>query len=123
MTFELKCNVAGQSYEDAIYQFRTDRNPKTRLFMFKAGVLVNFAMDLEQVYMTTKNDIIYSKNGDDSVSRNSIKTKERTKIVNILQKTKRNIEKLDKVSCFEDAERYKKYNIYNIMISIAGRFI
>lgn len=54
MTFELKCNVAGQSYEDAIYQYRTERNPKTRLFLFKAGVLVNFAMDLEQVYMTTK---------------------------------------------------------------------
>lgn len=54
MTFELKCNVAGQSYEDAIYQYRTDRSPKTRLFLFKAGVLVNFAMDLEQVYMTTK---------------------------------------------------------------------
>ncbi len=56
MTFELKCNVAGQSYEDAIYQYRTERNPKTRLFLFKAGALVNFAMDLEQVYMTTKLD-------------------------------------------------------------------
>lgn len=56
MTFELKCNAAGQSYEDAIYQYRTDRNPKTRLFLFKAGVFVNFAMDLEQVYMTTKLD-------------------------------------------------------------------
>ena len=54
MTFELKCNIAGQSYEDAIYQYRTERNPKTRLFLFKAGALVNFAMDLEQVYMTTK---------------------------------------------------------------------
>lgn len=54
MTFELKCNVAGQSYEDAIYQYRTNRDPKTRLFLFKAGALVNFAMDLEQVYMTTK---------------------------------------------------------------------
>lgn len=54
MTFELKCNAAGQSYEDAIYQYRTDRNPKTRLFLFKAGALVNFAMDLEEVYMTTK---------------------------------------------------------------------
>lgn len=54
MSFELKCNTAGQSYQDAIYQFRTDRNPKTRLFMFKAGTLVNFAMDLEEVYMTTK---------------------------------------------------------------------
>ena len=54
ITFELKCNLAGQSYEDAIYQYRTDRDPKTRLFLFKAGALVNFAMDLEQVYMTTK---------------------------------------------------------------------
>lgn len=54
MTFELKCNAAGQSYEEAIYQYRTDRNPNTRLFLFKAGALVNFAMDLEQVYMTTK---------------------------------------------------------------------
>ena len=54
MSFELKCNAAGQSYQDAIYQYRTDRNPKTRLFLFKAGTLVNFAMDLEEVYMTTK---------------------------------------------------------------------
>lgn len=54
MSFELKCNAAGQSYQDAIYQFRTQRSPKTRLFLFKAGTLVNFAMDLEQVYMTTK---------------------------------------------------------------------
>lgn len=54
MSFELKCNAAGQSYQDAIYQYRTERNPKTRLFMFKAGVLVNFVMDLEEVYMTTK---------------------------------------------------------------------
>ena len=54
IAFELKCNAAGQSYQDAIYQFRTDRSPKTRLFMFKAGTLVNFAMDLEEVYMTTK---------------------------------------------------------------------
>lgn len=54
ISFELKCNAAGQSYEDAIYQYRNDRDPKTRLFLFKSGVLVNFAMDLEQVYMTTK---------------------------------------------------------------------
>ena len=56
MSFELKCNAAGQSYQDAIYQYRKDRNPKTRLFLFKAGCLVNFAMDLEEVYMTTKLD-------------------------------------------------------------------
>ena len=56
MSFELKCNMAGQFYEDAIHQFRTQRNPKTRLFMFKAGCLVNFAMDLNEVYMTTRLD-------------------------------------------------------------------
>lgn len=54
MSFELKCNAAGQVATDAIYQYRTQRNPKTRLFLFKAGVLVNFAMDLNEVYMTTK---------------------------------------------------------------------
>lgn len=54
--FELKCNAAGQSYQDAIYQYRTQRNPKTRLFRWKSGVLVSFAMDLEQVYMTIKLD-------------------------------------------------------------------
>ncbi len=56
MTFELKCNAAGQSYQDAIYQYRTQRDPKTRLFRWKAGALVDFAMDSEQVYMTTKLD-------------------------------------------------------------------
>ena len=56
ISFELKANTAGQSYRDAIYQYRTQRNPKTRLFRFKAGTLVNFAMDLEEVYMTTKLD-------------------------------------------------------------------
>ena len=56
MTFELKCNAAGQSYQDAIYQYRTQRHPQTRLFRWKAGALVNFAMDIEQVYMTTKLD-------------------------------------------------------------------
>ena len=54
ISFELKCNTAGQSYQDAIYQYRTERNPKTRLFLFKSGCLVNFTMDLEEVYMTTK---------------------------------------------------------------------
>lgn len=54
ISFELKCNASGQNYENAIYQYRTDRNPKARLFLFKAGCIVNFAMDLEECYMTTK---------------------------------------------------------------------
>lgn len=56
MAFELKANTAGQNYHDAILQYRTERNPKDRLFRFKAGVLVCFAMDLEEVHMTTKLD-------------------------------------------------------------------
>ena len=54
MSFELKCNEAGQTYEDAIIQYRKNRNPKSRLFLFKAGTLVNFAMDLNEVHMCTK---------------------------------------------------------------------
>src|SRR5699024_8672983 len=55
-SFELKSNSQGQNYEDAIRQYRTKRNPKDRLFRFKAGCLVNFAMDTEEVYMTTQLD-------------------------------------------------------------------
>lgn len=54
ISFELKCNASGQNYEDAIRQYRVDRDPKSRLFLFKAGCIVNFAMDLEEVYMATK---------------------------------------------------------------------
>lgn len=54
ISFELKCNNSGQNYEDAIYQYRFERDHKTRLFLYKTGCLVNFAMDLEEVYMTTK---------------------------------------------------------------------
>ena len=54
MSFELKCNFAGQSYHDAILQYREARDPNARLFRFKAGCLVNFAMDLNEVYMTTR---------------------------------------------------------------------
>ena len=54
VSFELKCNAAGQSYQDAIYQYRASRDPKTRLFWFKAGCIVNFAMDLNEAYMATK---------------------------------------------------------------------
>ena len=54
MSFELKCEASGQNYENAIRQYRVDRNPETRLFRFKAGCLVNFAMDLQEVHMTTR---------------------------------------------------------------------
>lgn len=52
-TFELKCNTSGQNYEDAIRQYKYERDPKTRLLKFKAGCLAHFAMDLNEVYMCT----------------------------------------------------------------------
>lgn len=54
ISFELKCNASGQNYENAIYQYRYERDHKSRLFLFKSGCIVNFAMDLEECYMTTK---------------------------------------------------------------------
>lgn len=52
-TFKLKCNTSGQNYEDAIRQYKYERDFKTRLLKFKAGCLAHFAMDLNEVYMCT----------------------------------------------------------------------
>lgn len=52
-TIELKCNTSGQNFEDAIRQYKDDRDFKTRLLKFKAGCLAHFAMDLNEVYMCT----------------------------------------------------------------------
>ena len=51
---ELKSPVSGQNYKDAIKQFSDQRNPKTRSFLWKSGVLVCFAVDTDEVYMTTR---------------------------------------------------------------------
>ena len=56
MAFELKSNASGQDIDNAVEQYRTQRDPKNRLFLFKSGTLVNFAMDLYEVRMTTKLD-------------------------------------------------------------------
>lgn len=55
ITLELKNQLTGQNYNHAIYQYRTDRKPTDRLFAFKR-CLVHFAVDNNQVYMTTKID-------------------------------------------------------------------
>lgn len=52
-TFELKCNTSRQNYEDAIRQYKYERDYKTRLLKFKVGCLAHFAMDLNEVYMCT----------------------------------------------------------------------
>lgn len=56
MTFELKCPASGQTCKDAMRQYKTDRDPKLRLFLYRAGALVNFALDTEECYMTTRLD-------------------------------------------------------------------
>lgn len=56
ISIELKSEYSGQSYRDAIKQYREERDPKSRLFLWKAGCFVNFAMDTSEVMMTTKLD-------------------------------------------------------------------
>ncbi len=52
-TFELKNLLTKQSVEDAIYQYRHDRDPKELLFQFKR-CMVHFAVDDNEVKMCTK---------------------------------------------------------------------
>src|SRR5574344_1719299 len=56
IAIELKSNSSGQNYRNAIRQFRENRSPKLKLFRWKSGALVFFAMDDLEVYMTTKID-------------------------------------------------------------------
>jgi type I restriction enzyme R subunit len=51
-TAELKNSTSGQSVADAIAQYRVDRNPND--LIFKHRVVVNFAVDPDQVWMTTR---------------------------------------------------------------------
>ncbi len=51
-TFELKNNYTGQTYENAIKQYQTDRDPK-ELLLLKKRCAVHFALDDQQVWMCT----------------------------------------------------------------------
>jgi len=51
---ELKNPITGQTYEDAIMQYKKDRSPNELLFQFKKRAIVFFAVDTEEIYMTTK---------------------------------------------------------------------
>lgn len=50
---ELKCNTSGQNYEDALRQYKEERDGTTRLFVPRVGVFAAFAIDLNEVYFTT----------------------------------------------------------------------
>lgn len=54
VTLELKCQFTGQNTANAIAQYRFDRAGKEAIFDFKNRVLVHFAVDLANVYMTTR---------------------------------------------------------------------
>ena len=54
ITLELKNPMSGQTLEDAITQYRKDRDPREPIFEFKRRTLVHFAVDTENVSMTTR---------------------------------------------------------------------
>ena len=53
-TAELKNPLTGQTWRDAVTQYRDDRDPKDLIFRFKKRALVHFAVDPDEVYMTTR---------------------------------------------------------------------
>ncbi len=54
VTLELKNPLSGQAVDNAIHQYRHDRDPREKLFEFTRRTLVHFAVDTEEVYMTTR---------------------------------------------------------------------
>ena len=53
-TIELKNPMTGQTVEDAIHQYRHDRDPREPIFEFKRRTLVHFGVDTECVRMCTR---------------------------------------------------------------------
>lgn len=54
ISMELKNQFTGQDAHNAIAQYRFDRASSEKIFAFNERVLVHFAVDLYEVYMTTK---------------------------------------------------------------------
>ena len=54
VSMELKNQFTGQDTDNAIRQYRFDRASKDTIFEFKNRVLVHFAVDLYNVFMTTR---------------------------------------------------------------------
>ena len=53
-TLELKNPMTNQTVDNAIHQYKFDRDPREMIFEFKRRTLVHFAVDTEQVFMTTR---------------------------------------------------------------------
>ncbi|MBU49065.1 MAG: restriction endonuclease subunit R [Deltaproteobacteria bacterium] len=54
VTAELKNHMTGQTVNHAKHQYREDRDPKAPIFRFKERTLVHFAVDPDEVFMTTR---------------------------------------------------------------------
>jgi type I restriction enzyme R subunit len=54
LTAELKNQLTGQTVEEAMRQYRQDRDPREVIFEFKRRTLVHFAVDTDVVFMTTR---------------------------------------------------------------------
>ena len=53
-TAELKNPMTGQTWRDAVHQYKNDRDPKDLIFQFKKRTLVHFAVDPDEIHMTTQ---------------------------------------------------------------------
>ena len=53
-TCELKNPSTGQNWQDAVSQYKTDRDQNAPVFRFKARTLVHFAADPHEIHMTTR---------------------------------------------------------------------
>lgn len=82
ISFELKNELTKQNVQDAILQYKNDRDPNEELFRF-GRLIVNFALDTEEVWMCTqlKKDKSYflpfnkgNNNGAGNPANDGIKT-------------------------------------------------
>jgi len=53
-TLELKNLMTAQTWRHAVTQYKNDRDPADPLFQFKKRTLVHFAVDTDEVYMSTR---------------------------------------------------------------------
>lgn len=53
-TCELKNPGTGQNWRRSVMQYREDRDPRAPLFDFKTRALVHFAVDPDEIHMTTQ---------------------------------------------------------------------
>ncbi|MBN1366534.1 MAG: type I restriction endonuclease subunit R [Dehalococcoidales bacterium] len=54
VTAELKNPMTGQNWRNAVSQYMNDRDPNDLIFQFKKRTLVHFAVDPDEVHMTTR---------------------------------------------------------------------